>query len=280
MKPPIEIAKDFIEREFNPVVVPYGTKKATGKAWQKRTITLENVGKYFSSAQSNVGIQMGPKSKGLTDVDLDYIEAVKAAPYLLPETDAIFGRESKPRSHYLYRTNLSETFQGKAEEFKDPAGGMLVELRIGGGGKGAMTVGPGSVHPGGEVIRWDRTGDPSSPGGDVLRRSTVGVAVAALLARHYPEAEADRTALARAVGALCRGAGLPQDGIDRLIGALSPTQPATGRWRPARAIAACPPRPGRRTSPTSCATGRPNPTSLPRRPRRSARRSPRRLSRG
>jgi hypothetical protein len=48
-------------------------------------------------------VQLGPKSGGLCDVDLDCTEAVVLAPAFLPPTHAVFGRKSKPRSHYLYR---------------------------------------------------------------------------------------------------------------------------------------------------------------------------------
>ena len=42
---------------------------------------------------------------------------------LLPETDAIFGRNSKPNSHYLYFTALGGTVDKAAVQFKDIDGG-------------------------------------------------------------------------------------------------------------------------------------------------------------
>jgi hypothetical protein len=53
---------------------------------------------------TNVGIVLGPSSQGLTDVDLDCVEAIAIAPYILPRTEAIFGRASKRASHWLYYT--------------------------------------------------------------------------------------------------------------------------------------------------------------------------------
>jgi|SRR5215471_16982880 len=41
-------------------------------------------------------------SAGLVDVDLDCEEAIELAPLYLPETGAIFGRKSAPKSHWLY----------------------------------------------------------------------------------------------------------------------------------------------------------------------------------
>src|SRR5260370_1189416 len=82
-------------------------------------------------------------SSGLTDIDLDCPEAIALAPYILPATDAVFGRQSKPASHFLYTTALAGVVNKAAQRFKDPMpNAMMVELRIG-GAKGAQTVFPG-----------------------------------------------------------------------------------------------------------------------------------------
>jgi hypothetical protein len=63
---------------------------------------------------------------------------------------------------------------------------MLVELRIGGGDKGAQTVFPGSTHESGERIEWVEDGEPARIGGSDLKRYVSTLAAGALLVRNYP----------------------------------------------------------------------------------------------
>ncbi len=84
---------------------------------------------------------LGEASGGLADVDLDSIEAVHVGPYFLPRT-LCFGRPSKPRSHWLYQSDLCRAEDKAAIQFKFATGSgkdrkeqMVLELRIGGGGK-------------------------------------------------------------------------------------------------------------------------------------------------
>ncbi len=128
-----DIARSYVLRGWNPVPIPFRTKGPKDAGWQDRVLTEATVGRFFNGTAQNIGVVLGTSSGGLTDVDLDCPEAIAAADYLLPDTEAIFGRPSKPRSHWLYRTALAET-AGKANiKFTDPIGkDTLVELRIGG----------------------------------------------------------------------------------------------------------------------------------------------------
>src|SRR5262249_1899582 len=137
---PLDIALSYIARGWNPIPVPFKGKIPPGKAWQKRTVTAQNVRRYFNTEPKNVGVQLGPKSGDLADVDLDCEEAIALAPYFLPPTPAVFGRASKLRSHYLYVIDGAPE-QG-AIKHVDPQKKTVVELRIGGGDKGAQTVFP------------------------------------------------------------------------------------------------------------------------------------------
>jgi hypothetical protein len=104
-------------------------------------------------AQWNVGVQLGPKSNNLVDLDIGCPEALLIAGQFFPHTPAVFGRPSKQFSHALYYSpSLLELTKKAAIQFPDPAAtdkekAMLLELRCGGGSKGAQTVFPGSVHP-------------------------------------------------------------------------------------------------------------------------------------
>src|SRR5262249_9152653 len=78
---------------------------------------------------------------------------------------------------------------GAAVALRDPVTkGMIAELRIGGDGKGAQTVAPGSTHEDtGEPIVWEEDGEPARiPGNDLLKCIKV-VAALSLLAAHWPE---------------------------------------------------------------------------------------------
>jgi hypothetical protein len=198
---PLEIAQSYITRGWNPVPCRYRTKKPIGDDWQSRKIDATNVTQHFDDAQLNVGVQLGPSSAGLTDVDLDCREAVAIAPYVLPPTSARFGRASRRDSHRLYVTDLASRAENAVLQFRHPnTGEMLCELRVGGGGKGAQTVFPGSTHDEtGEAVTWDEDGAPAAVDGEQLFRKVKELAAFCLIARYWP-AEGARHVAAQALG--------------------------------------------------------------------------------
>jgi hypothetical protein len=212
------VAKAYIARGWNPVPVAFKGKSPTlGKGWQNVRITEANVADYFNSGDQNVGVQLGANSSGLTDVDLDCPEALKVAPYLMPITKALFGRSGKRASHMLYRTNLAASIDTGAVQFQDPNKKadhnkkvMLLEVRVGGGGKGAQTVFPGSVHETGETIEWEHgcDSDPLEIDGEVLLRAARETAVASLIARAWPNVGV-RHDTALALGGFLARCGMP-----------------------------------------------------------------------
>jgi hypothetical protein len=190
--PPLTTARGYIERGWNPIPVSRQTKKPIGTNWQHRRLDITTAAAAFNSADMNVGVQLGPYSNGLTDVDLDCREAVLVGPRLLPASNNIFGRASKLRSHWLYNTTLADKIAKACLQFKDVdkdgrPGAMLLELKIGGGGKGTQSVFPGSTHTSGEAIEWSQDGVPVAVDDDVLLRQVHRLAVAVILARHWPE---------------------------------------------------------------------------------------------
>jgi Bifunctional DNA primase/polymerase, N-terminal len=132
---------------------------------------------------ANVGIVLGATSNNLADVDLDSPEALRWAPRVLPAT-LTFGRKSKPQSHWIYRVIDTALV---TEQLSDvSAGGMLLELRSGGGGKETQTMFPPSIHPSGEEVEW--TADPDAelaqlPAAE-LRDRVHDVAALCLVERH------------------------------------------------------------------------------------------------
>src|SRR5262249_5729823 len=145
-----EVARDYAKRGWKPVPISRKTKKAIGKKWQKRPFSPEQ----FDRNAVNIGVQFGKVSGDLCDVDLDSMLAIGLAPQFLPKTGAVFGRNSKPCSHQLYLSNLCETEKNAVIQFKEhPQGAMIVELRIGAGDKGAVSVFPPSLHMTGETVQ-------------------------------------------------------------------------------------------------------------------------------
>lgn len=71
------------------------------------------------------------------------------ASQFLPETPAIFGRNGKPRSHWIYHVSAPAA----TKKFRSKSAGMIVEFRS----TGMQTVFPPSTHESGESISWDQT---------------------------------------------------------------------------------------------------------------------------
>lgn len=129
-----------------------------------------------------VGVVTGPRHGGPVDVDLDCAEAVFFAARFLPQTSAVFGRPSKPRSHYLYRTD--DQAVPKFALLDPIAKATIVELRADGG---HQTVLPGSIHEDtGEEVVWSDTPFPDVSRVDLetLTKAVKKVAIAVLIARH------------------------------------------------------------------------------------------------
>lgn len=180
-----DAAAAYAAKGWKPVPMNRKTKKARGREWQKHPYEASQ----FNGNSENVGIQFGACSKGLCDVDLDTMTAIGLAPEFLPPTGAIFGRRSKPASHQLYYADLHKTEKKStiqfAEYVNDKRGQMIVELRIGGDDKGAVTAVPPSFHSG-EEVEWVSDNEPACVDGAVLKRSVLQLAISSLLVSHYP----------------------------------------------------------------------------------------------
>jgi Bifunctional DNA primase/polymerase, N-terminal len=228
----LEAALDLIDRNINPVPVAQPSENSRGKnpiageGWQGLIITTETAPKYFANGKVNLGGMMGAHSNGLTDVDCDCPEALEAAPYLLPPTNMLFGRPSTPGAHWLYITKLFRTIDKAAIACDDPVAKKerrqcrIVELRIGGGGKGAQTVFPPSKHESGEIITWEKNGDPAVFDGASLERRVAALAACSLIARYWP-GEGVRQDAALALGGFLSRVGKQPQVIKLMVEAIA-----------------------------------------------------------
>ena len=172
-----EIARDYISRGWSPIPIPYGKKCPRIKGWTELSVTDENVQHYFNANPQNVGVLLGDTSGDLVDVDLDCSEACAIAACLLPATNSMFGRASKPTSHFLFICVVD------SQRFVDPeTNDILLEIRS----TGTQTVFPGSLHPSGEAIDWYEDGPISQIEQHRLVAAARRLAAASLLARRWP----------------------------------------------------------------------------------------------
>lgn len=211
MQDVIEAAKEYIDKGWYPIPVPQGEKGPNLKGWTNLRLNEENVPEYFSKDQ-NIGIILGEPSGGLTDVDLDCVEARKLAFQLLPFTKMKHGRDGNPRSHYWYICSPPQ----RTVRFHDPTDKdkTILEIR----GTGGQTVVPPSIHPSGEEIEWVNFGEPTQVSYDELHTACSKLAALALLARYWPKEGSgirQDTALALS-GALLR-AGWNPDKVEKMI---------------------------------------------------------------
>src|SRR5215831_3474887 len=124
----LEAARGYAERGWRTVPIPAREKGPKIKGWTGLHIQPREVERYFSG-QQNVGLILGDPYN-LTDVDLDATEALWAWSEFAPDTGFVFGRKSKPASHYFFYCDPGP----KLRQYRDPCvsdnqKAMLVEVR-------------------------------------------------------------------------------------------------------------------------------------------------------
>src|SRR5262245_30880164 len=177
-------AIDWSRRRCFPVPVPLCEKGPKLDDWQHLRLTEADIPRYFNGQPQNIGVLLG-EPYGLCDIDLDSPEAVAAWPLFAPDTGLIFGRRSKPRSHWFYRIDPPH----RSIKYLDPVhGSTLLEFRClkADGSVGLQTVVPPSVHPSGELIEFWRDGEAANVDAGDLGRAVRWTAAVSLLKRHWP----------------------------------------------------------------------------------------------
>lgn len=176
-----DIARDYIAQGWSVVPITKGKKKATS-SFNKKTYTPHNF-----EPDDNIAGKCGGPSGWRVDVDCDAPEAVEAARHLLPETGLVHGRPGKPDSHYWFLADGAKTSQ--FTDVKDASGAsqMIVEIRSTGG----YTVLPPSIWTNKDghdeqPLAWSINREPLTMTPEALYDAVRNVAIAALVARHWP----------------------------------------------------------------------------------------------
>lgn len=204
------IAKTYIDAGWGVVPLVKGEKRASTK-WSSKTYTPSDF-----QADDGIAGKCGEPSGWRVDVDLDSPEAIAAAKRLLPHTGLVHGRPGKPDSHYWYFCEGIKTTQ--FTDIKDGSGkaGMLVEIRSTGG----YTALPPSGHPSGDTLAWAIERAPLLMDPETLYAAVRDVAIASLVARHWPGAGVRHEACGHLAGFLV-SAGVPAVSVCQIIEAAA-----------------------------------------------------------
>jgi len=216
----LEDAQTYVARGWKVVPTPERTKDPVLLDWPNLDLSLEDLPTHFAvnGHRPNIGVILGRRSRGIVDVDNDTVEAIAFAKLWLPATDALFGRKSKRRSHYLYYA--ADGVGPKTTQFKRPGNprektgtAMIVELRSNVG----QTIFPGSIHESGEPVEWERDGEPATIDVAELERAVRWIAAGSLLVPFWGEGRRNYLALALA-GALLRAEWTVEDAASFIEG--------------------------------------------------------------
>ena len=153
-------ALDYAARGWRIVPLRPSGKVPTLNAWQKTSSSHPEMVEHWWKLNplANVGVQLGPRS-GIVDVECDSAEAETALAALIGDAAEVTPCYQASRGkHRLYRwaPGLPDQAVAKVDG---------VEVRLGGGDKGAQSVFPPSVHESGCLYRWLVPPDQCDPVG-------------------------------------------------------------------------------------------------------------------
>jgi hypothetical protein len=212
-----------------------------GWRWKTHHLSLADAPAYFGNEENNVLVMLGSDSGNLTDLDLDWPEAVVAADVIFDDLPS-FGRSGKPRSHRLAKCDvksqkflLPQSLANHPQVSPHQAHKLCIaELR----GSGAYTVFPGSEHQSGEKVEWtdagvDNIGSIPVIEPEALRKKMGLLAFVAFCMRFFP-AVGSRCDFMMAVAGVLARAGYKADAIQNIvqsIGTFNNDCGDNGSWR-------------------------------------------------
>jgi len=219
-----EAFENYKKLGLDPLPIPYEnghpTKGPKIAGWQTEAASGEYTETDFAEP-CNIGVLLGGP-KNLTDIDCDSPEAVLIGEEVMGDLmkhtgkTMMFGRKSKPRSHYIFFCVKSLP----TEKITDPVDGeCIIEYRCvkQDGERGHQTVFPPSLRYDSETgeseeirLEADSAAEPAFVESDKLHRRFRMIAATSLLAKHFPvESERHNTILALA-GVFARS-GMPEE---------------------------------------------------------------------
>ncbi len=192
------------------LLTPLKEKRGFLKDWSSRPADDPEVEAKLAVAES-FGLRLGAASKNIFDVDLDCVEASRAAHLILPPTGMRFGRAGRTPSHYFYE--IAADFG--IVKHKGTDGKSLVELR----GNGHQTMVPPSTHPDGGSLTWIEYADPAKVSLVEIQLAVARLAAVSVVARHWP-GEGSRHECALALGSALLRAGWPDEDVNTFVQAV------------------------------------------------------------
>lgn len=208
----VDAAAWAVQHGYQPVAVRTGTKRPYQTvemgAWTHQRYEGDQVREQFAAyaedGARNIGLSLGEPSNGLVDIDIDHPKASRLKEHFLPATPMRSGRPGRPNSHYWY--HVLDDLPGN-RRYQMPDGSVSVELR----GTGNQTVIPPSVHPSGEVYRWEALQQaatwpeaPTRVSGRVLAIQVALLALGCVLIEKWPKQGGRHEAYLALAGGLLR----------------------------------------------------------------------------
>lgn len=175
------------------------------------------------SDADNIGVALGKRSNNLVDLDLDWPEAGHVARLLIGTSrTAIFGRDGKPSSHFLFYSEVAKTrkftlpksFLGRGVPEEHAL--TVCELRSTGG----YTMFPPSIHPSGEPVRFENESEVARVEADTLHRWAGLIAFTTVCVRLWPGEGAQHDA-ALAFAGILKWADVPEKVALAVVEAMS-----------------------------------------------------------
>lgn len=168
-----EYAKLYTSKGWSVVPLTAKTKDCYAPNWQIIEFTSEDFGD-----DDNIGIK---SLNGLVDLDLDSDETVALASHFLSPTGTIYGRKSKPRSHWLYKCPIPPQKTIAYTDLGAKEKATLIEIRV-----NHQSMAPPSIHPEGEEVFWDNElGEIKEIKFIELQKEVRLLATAAMITRYY-----------------------------------------------------------------------------------------------
>jgi hypothetical protein len=180
---PLRPALDCIRRGFTPVPLSPGVEQSEVRNWRQFKTTAERAADLFGEVGANVGVLVGPASRGLTIVAVHCPTAERIAVDALPETGMIFGSHGA-RTRFCYRTDLTPRDAGALVIPANKVRGTdlpIIEVLAGAGRAARWELYPGSVGATGEPIEWAADGEPARVHGPLLLDACRNLAAAVVL---------------------------------------------------------------------------------------------------